>query len=117
MRRETLKFLFDAREACQVLEQFLRGRSFEEYQSDILLRSAIERQLTIVGEALDQARKTDASLEQLITDLRGIIKFRHILVHGYSAIRNDTVWGILKSDLPTLLAELGSLLGGDANTA
>jgi len=52
---EVLKYLFDIVEACKMLEQFTAGKVFGDYQADPMLRSAVERQFEIVGEALNQA--------------------------------------------------------------
>lgn len=110
MRLETRKFLYDVQQACELLGQFIEGKSLSDYLSDPLLRSAVERQLMIVGEALYQAFQIDRSLGERITDLQAIIRFRHILVHGYSVVENDTVWGILQNDLPTVRDEGQRLL-------
>ena len=79
MRLETRKFLYDVQQACELLGQFTEGKSLTDYLSDPLLRSAVERQLMIVGEALYQAFHVDRSLGERITDLQAIVCFRHIL--------------------------------------
>ncbi len=53
--RDVRKYLFDMAEACRLIDEFIAGRSFDDYQADAMLRSAVERQLEIVGEALNQA--------------------------------------------------------------
>ena len=110
MRHEALKFLYDIQEACELLEQFIEGKSYSIYTGDPLLRSGVERQLTIIGEALNQALKIEPPLEDSITDARKIISFRNFLVHGYSTISNETVWGILETGLPQLHREVKTLL-------
>jgi len=110
MRTEALKFLHDVQHACDALDEFLQGKSKDDYTSDRLLRSGVERQLMIVGEALLQAFHLDPTLEDQITAIRQIIGFRHIIVHGYSVLKDETVWGILHDDLPTLRAEVERLL-------
>jgi uncharacterized protein with HEPN domain len=110
MRLEVLKHLYDMQQACQLLSTFLGGRSFVEYDSDAMLRSATERQLMIVGEALNRLGKIEPGILLKITNSRQIIAFRNILVHGYDVIRNEVVWGILESDLRVLVAEISALL-------
>lgn len=64
----------------------------------------------IIGEAISQAFYKDPSLELHIPQTRKIVDFRNILVHGYYAIQNETVWGILQKDLPMLMQQVQSLL-------
>lgn len=92
------------------MASFLAGKTLADDESDPLLRSGVERQLTIVVEALNRLARTVPILLSSITDARQIIAFRNILVHGYDIIRNEVVWGILESDLPTLIGEVSALL-------
>ena len=110
MQLESLKFLYDMEHACVLLSSFLVGKTFADYEVNAMLRSAAERQLMIIGEALNRLRKNEQELLASITDSRKIITFRNILAHGYDVIRNEVVWGILDSDLSTLTAEVSALL-------
>ena len=111
MRRpETLKYLFDIAEACRLLDQFVSGKSLADYQADALLRSAVERQFEIVGEALRLAIRDEPTLSGEITNFGRIIAFRNRLIHGYAAVLNDVVWGVVETDLPTLRREVTGLL-------
>jgi uncharacterized protein with HEPN domain len=74
-----------------MLQSFVQNRTFEDYEHDLLLSSAVERQLEIVGEALNQALRVDSSLEDRISDARRIIGFRNWLAHAYSEIDNEIV--------------------------
>jgi uncharacterized protein with HEPN domain len=69
------------------------------------------RKLMIIGEAISQAFRKDPSLEEHIPQTRKIVDFRNILVHGYYAIQNETVWGVLQKDVPILLRQVDELLG------
>src|SRR5262245_8816102 len=115
MRLEALKHLYDMQQACGLLATFLAGKTFDDYESDPLLRSGVERQLMIVGEALNRLGKVEPDAMASITDSRQIIAFRNILVHGYDIIRNEVVWGILDKDLPTLILEVSTLLEQQTN--
>ena len=107
---EAAKFLFDARQACISIQEFVVGKSLGDYDNDLLLRSAIERQFIIVGEALLQASKHGQSFEGVITDARRIVAFRNVLVHVYAAVNNQIVWEVIEKNLPTLVRELDALL-------
>ncbi len=112
MQRDIRKYLFDTRQAAELLDQFTHGKTFDEYQSDPMLRSAVERQFMIIGEALYQTTKIEPELTGLIAQTRQIINLRHILVHGYAAVENSTVRGILQSDLSTLRRQVNEALRG-----
>jgi len=75
-----------------------------------MLRSAVERQFEIIGEALAKLAKIDQETAALISEHRRIIAFRNILIHGYAQIDDRLVWGVLDSKLPTLSQEVKKLL-------
>ncbi len=118
MQLEALKHLDDMRRACRLLAEFVAGKTFADYSADALLRSAVERQLTIVGEALNRLKKIDPTAASSITDARQIIAFRNILVHGYDVVKDEVVWGILETDLSALIRDVDALLSqGEADEA
>lgn len=110
MRPRVKGYLYDAHEACLLLRKFTEGKSFDDYEDDDMLRSAVERQFGIIGEALGCASDEDPSLEAEITDFRKIVGFRNQLIHAYSGISNDVVWGIVEGKLGVLEKELKDLL-------
>lgn len=75
-----------------------------------MLRAAVERQFEIIGEALRRLLTEDPSTATRISEHARIIAFRNILAHGYADIDDRIVWGIVESNLPSLLAEVESLL-------
>ncbi len=111
MRPECRKYLYDIREACELLSRFAAGKSFDDYRADPLLRSAVERQSAIIGETVSQMLKVDPDLSRAISESGRIIAFRNILVHRYASVSDEVVWGVLTADLPRLLAEVNTLLG------
>jgi len=70
----------------------------------------VERKFEIMGEALNRIKRDEPELLQHIRDHRDIISFRNILVHGYDAIDNRVVWGVVAGDLDNLLADIDLLL-------
>ena len=104
------KYLFDINEACGLLLQFTAGKTFSDYSTDPMLRSAVERQFEIIGEALGQALRLDPSLSSRISNTGRIIAFRNRLIHGYGSIADEIVWGILEANLPTLQKEVATLM-------
>jgi uncharacterized protein with HEPN domain len=77
-----------------------------------MLRSAVERQLEIVGEALAQLARIDTETASRISEHRRIIAFRNILIHGYAEIDHRIVWDVLEGKLPVVRAEARALLSG-----
>jgi uncharacterized protein with HEPN domain len=75
-----------------------------------MLRAAVEREFEIIGEALAQLAKLDASIAARITDHRRIISFRNLLIHGYADVDDRLVWDIVETKLPVLTREVDALL-------
>ena len=109
MNPNVLKRLLDALEGARYAMQFVTGSDLERYRADRLLRSAVERQLEIVGEALGRARSEDPRLDALFPDLSKIIGLRHRLAHGYSEIDDAIVWSVVVEELPELARRLDEL--------
>jgi uncharacterized protein with HEPN domain len=72
---ETKKYLFDIAEACDLIARFTDGKSFEDYHNDPLLRSAVERQFGIIGEALKMALQHDPNSLYRSATPRGSYRF------------------------------------------
>jgi uncharacterized protein with HEPN domain len=111
MARDSKAYLWDARAAADAIAAFVAGRTFEHYKSDLLLRSAVERQFEIVGEALNQLSRTAPDLVAQVPDSARIIAFRNILIHGYAIVDDESVWRATQENLPALRAALDALLG------
>jgi len=110
MKDETLAHLHDILLAGRGVKAFVAGHTFDEYVADDLLRSGVERKFEIMGEALNRIRQDDPELLRSIRDYRDIISFRNILVHGYDAIDDRIVWGVIEEDLDNLIEDVGRLL-------
>lgn len=104
------KYLYDVLAACELIHKFTAGKSFDEYCQDDLLRSAVERQFEIVGEALNAALRFAPEVESRISHTRRIIGFRNRLAHAYASIADEVVWGVLEDHLPRLIEEVKSAL-------
>lgn len=104
------KYLWDARRAAERIARFTAGRSCEDYRADEMLRSAVERQFEIVGEAFSGLRRVDSDLAATIADLPRIVAFRNVLIHGYATVDDRLVWGVVEGKLPDLLVRLTRLL-------
>lgn len=75
------------------------------------MRSAVERQFEIVGEALGRLSHADADLAGQIPDLPRIVAFRNVLIHGYASVDDLLVWQVANERVEPLIALLTDLLG------
>jgi uncharacterized protein with HEPN domain len=82
LQRDPKSLLWDAREAAEVIAAVTAGKSFADFERDIVLRSAVERQFEIIGEALGQLARINAAMARKVPKLRHIIAFRNVLIHG-----------------------------------
>ena len=114
MKDEVLAHLYDILQAARAVRGFTAGRTFDDYVSDELLRSAVERKFEIIGEALNRIGRDEPALLAQIREARDIISFRNILVNGYDAIDDRIVWGVITGDLDSLLDDVSRLLGESA---
>ena len=75
-----------------------------------MLRSAVERQFEIIGEAMTQLARTDELVVDQISQYQRVIAFRNVLIHGYADVDDRLVWDVVKANLPTLKREVDALL-------
>jgi uncharacterized protein with HEPN domain len=109
-RPEVRKYLFDIAEACSLIEAFTAGKTFDDYVGDPLLRSGVERQFEIVGEALSRILQRAPDLTPRVTEAGRIVAFRNRLIHGYASVADEVVWGVIERNLAILKREIQGLL-------
>jgi uncharacterized protein with HEPN domain len=108
MTEPQIKLLSDIKFSILAIEDFTHGiSSFSAYQDDLKTQSAVERQLSIIGEAVTQLLKI-SSLE--LTHAVQIKSLRNRLVHAYDNIDASIIWAILSNHLPRLKVEVDLLL-------
>jgi len=107
---QVCKYLWDVQQAATLLTEFVSGKSFAQYEADAMLRSAVERQFEIIGEAMSQLARLDPETVRRISNYPRIIGFRNILIHGYAEVQNERVWATIRDDVPILIAEVSDLL-------
>ncbi|OLO54865.1 hypothetical protein BKH30_03425 [Actinomyces oris] len=69
MRSESYAHIWDAPQAVRALRRFTQGMSKEKYLSDLMLSSAVERQIEVLGEALNRVRRSDPQAADQIPDI------------------------------------------------
>ena len=97
--------------ACEKILRYTAGKTYDDYFADDLLASGVERQLTIIGEAVGKIARTDSAVAAEVGDFPRIVAFRNQLVHNYPNIETDAVWVIVQREVPVLLERVRALLG------
>ena len=110
MPRDPSAYLNDIIEAADAIEVATDGLNEETYGQSRLIRSAVEREFIIIGEALKVISRRWPDLFASIPEGRQIIDFRNLLTHEYLNVSDRLVWGAIQVDLPTLKAHCRVLL-------
>lgn len=108
--RNPQKFLYDIVNCSEFILEMTKGKTVEDYKRDRVFRSALERELQIIGEAVLQLDNTCPEISEQISQHRSIIGFRHVLVHGYANLDPDTVWNVVETKVGVLLEQARVLL-------
>ncbi|MCL4482499.1 MAG: DUF86 domain-containing protein [Bacteroidetes bacterium] len=99
------KYLSDILRAIELIEQFtIPLTSYNEYSADLKTQSAVERQLGIIGEAVNKFDKSQPELP--LEHARKIVGFRNRLIHSYDTVDPSMIWAILKRHLLPLKDEV-----------
>ncbi len=110
MEVEIKTWLFDIKAAIDEIDSyFIEGeKKFEEYSNDIKTKRAVERNLEIIGEAVNRILNKEPLFT--LTNSRKIIDTRNRIIHGYDTVSDDVIWGIIIKHLPKLKMEIEYLL-------
>lgn len=109
----TKKHLQDMLTAIEEIESFFGDKPmlFDDFYSDLCLRRAIERDIEIIGEAMNRILKTSRDIA--ITNSRKIVDARNHIIHGYDSLSADILWSMVVNHLPKLKNEVMALLGDE----
>ena len=104
------KHLHDILDAINEIESFFgdKPKYFNEFCNDLCLRRAVERDIEIIGEAMNRILKEDRNIT--ITNSRKIVDARNYIIHGYDSLSADILWSIVINHLPKLKEETQILL-------
>ena len=110
MNEKVLKCLYDIKYSIDEIDFFFKGKNkdFKIYSKDLLLKRAVERNLEIIGEAMNRILKEEPDFP--IRHARRIIGLRNQIIHGYDAVSDENIWGILQNHLPELKEEIKKLI-------
>ena len=110
MEERLLKLLYDVKLAIEEIESFFENhpKTFTEYQSNPLIKRAIERNLEIIGEAINRINKISPDIA--ISSKKSIVGLRNQIIHSYDNISDEYIWSVLVKHLPLLRVEIESLI-------
>jgi uncharacterized protein with HEPN domain len=109
MSLEEKKLLTDIINAVNSIDDHLEGRrNFDEYAANKTKRRAVERELEIIGEAVNNLLKINPAID--ISFARIIVDLRNQIIHAYDNVNNILIWKIVMKDIPVLKSEVTVLL-------
>jgi len=110
MPRDSRAYLADIVAACEAIAIAARGLDLVKYQANRLVRSSVEREFIIIGEAIAALSRTAPETFDAITHARRIVDFRNQLTHEYQTVDDAIVWAIAETDVPVLRRECATFL-------
>jgi len=110
MNPEVKTWLYDILLSIEEIEAYFQGKEkvFKEFENDLKTRRAVERNLEIIGEAVNRIMKTEPGLN--LSNSRKIVDARNRIIHGYDTITVEVIWGIIINHLPLLKKEVTDTL-------
>ncbi|MCF7669694.1 MAG: DUF86 domain-containing protein [Verrucomicrobia bacterium] len=103
MQHDPRKHLTDALYACEAIVDFTQNINIEEYKQSLMLRSAVERQFEILGEAFSRLDTIAPEYRDQCPEMGRIIGMRNRIIHGYDTVDDSIVWDAIKRHIPLLL--------------
>jgi len=110
MDERILKWLYDIKSAIEEIESYFVGipRDFNQYSANLILKRAVERDLEIVGEAVNRILKQDPDFP--IINAKRIVGLRNQIIHAYDNISDENIWAIIQKYIPKLKEEVNKLI-------
>ena len=107
---EIKTWLYDILNAINEIESFIadKPKDFIAYQKDIKTKRAIERNIEIIGEAMNRILLKDDTVQ--LSNSRKIVDTRNRIIHGYDTVSDDMIWSIVIKHLPVLKTEISKYL-------
>ena len=108
MKEEVKVWLDDIEKAIEEINLFLpESRNFLDFQKDLKTRRAVERNIEIIGEAMNRIVYEEPNIG--VSDSRKIVDTRNRIIHGYDSVSEDVLWLIVIKYLPLLQQEIKNL--------
>ena len=109
MSRNESLYLGDIQESCEKILRFTEGMTYKEFIHDDLHFDAVLRNLEVIGEAVKNISE-ETRITYPKVKWRKIAGFRDIVAHEYFGVNEETVWDIVKNEVPDLLEIVKTML-------
>ncbi|WP_445716717.1 HepT-like ribonuclease domain-containing protein [Flavobacterium sp.] len=112
MDERILKWLYDIKISIEEIDSFFKeeDKDFFKYKNNLMLKRAVERNLEIIGEAVNRIITRENSFTVKISNAKAIIGLRNQVIHAYDNISDENIWSILTNHLPKLKGEIDALI-------
>lgn len=112
MDERILKWLYDIKICIEEIDSFFKedDKEFFNYRNNLMLKRAVERNLEIIGEAINRIITRDTIFTEKISNAKAIIGLRNQVIHAYDNISDENIWSILTNHLPKLKNEVDILI-------
>lgn len=111
-----LSYLYDILHSIEAVEKFFENypKRFDVFEKDYLRRSAVERKVEIMGEAINRILKINPDFP--LPNSRAIINTRNRIIHCYDSVKPEFLWGLIIRHIPDLKKDILQLINSYNHT-
>ena len=105
-----LTYLQDIMDSINEMESYFIDypMQYEIFEKDFLRRSAVERKVEIMGEAINRILKINPDFS--LPNAKEIINTRNRVIHGYDSVTPEFLWGLVIKHIPILKKDVERIL-------
>lgn len=104
------KHLTDILNATIEVESFFADapKLYQNFQNDMLRQRAVERNVEIMGKAINRILKVDPMFE--LPNAKAIVNTRNRVIHGYDSVTTEFLWSLIIKHIPALKKDVEAIL-------
>jgi uncharacterized protein with HEPN domain len=115
MRHDPRTYLQEVLGSALNIQNFTEDIDLEGYRADLMRRRAVEREFTILGEALTRLEQKHPTVAEQVAEIKSIRRFRNRLVHQYDVVDDELVFGIVRDNAPELIQQVRRIVSEAAS--